>query len=209
MNIKDLTVAPITRQAAMPMIIHKHYMGRMPPISVAFGLFHGVEMIGVITYGISSSTTLRRGVCGDNEAGNVYELTRLWTRDDAPKNASSFLISKSLKWVDKEIIVTFAEIDAGHVGISYQAANFFYCGLSAKFKDPKVRGLEGKHHSTYARGMTMQQVKDKYGEENVYYAERPRKHRYVLFNAKKKRRKELINLLKYPILPYPKRGDSK
>jgi len=206
--IKELRVSPITRRSAMPMIIDKHYMGRVPPISMAFGLFHEDRLIGVITYGVSSSTTLRRGVCGDDEADNVYELTRLWTSDDAPKNASSFFISQSLKWVDKEIIVTFAEIEAGHVGITYQAANFFYCGLSSKFKDPKVKGMENKHHSTYARGMTMQQVKDKYGEDNVYYVDRPRKHRYVLFNAKRKRRRELIKLLKYQILPYPKGEQS-
>lgn len=204
MDIKDLKVMPTTRRSVMPVVIDKHYMGRVPPISAAFGLFYGEKMIGAITYGVSSSTTLRRGVCGDDEADNVYEITRLWTMDEAPKNSSSFLISKSLKWVDKEIIVTFAEIEAGHVGTSYQAANFFYCGLSSKFKDPKIRGMENKHHSTYARGMNMQQIKDKYGEENVYYVDRPRKHRYVLFNAKKKRRKELIKLLRYSILPYPK-----
>jgi hypothetical protein len=160
-------------------------MHRVPPISMAFGLFDGEKMIGIVTYGVSGSTTLRRGVCGDEFADNVYELTRLWTEDDAPKNAASFLISGSLKMVDKEIIVTFAEIEAGHVGTIYQASNFFYCGLSSKFKDPKVKGLEHQHHTTYAHGMNMQQIRDKYGEENVYYVDRPRKHKYVFFNAKK------------------------
>jgi hypothetical protein len=53
--------------------------------------------------------------------------------------------------------------------------------------------------------MTKQQLIDKYGDENVYYVERPRKHRYVYFNAKGKRKKELLKLLKYKILPYPKK----
>jgi len=202
----DLIVRPITRRSALPFIIDRHYMHRVPPISMAFGLFDSKCMIGIVTYGVSASTTLRRGVCGDDQASNVYELTRLWTEDDAPKNAASFLIAQSLRMVDKEIIVTFAEIDAGHVGTIYQAANFFYCGLSAKFKDPKVKGLEHKHHTTYAHGMNMQQVRDKYGAENVYYADRPRKHRYVYINAKKKRRKDLMGLIRYEILPYPKRA---
>ena len=60
------------------------------------------------------------------------------------------------------------------------------------------------HHATYAHGMTMEQVKEKYGEENVYYVERPRKHRYIYFNAKGRRKKELMKKLKYKILPYPK-----
>ena len=46
---------------------------------------------------------------------------------------------------------------------------------------------------------------EKYGEENVYYIDRPRKHRYVYFNAKKKRRKNLIKQLSYPIIDYPKK----
>ena len=68
MNIKDLKVMPTTRRSVMPVVIDKHYMGRVPPISAAFGLFYGEKMIGAITYGVSSSTTLRRGVCGDDEA---------------------------------------------------------------------------------------------------------------------------------------------
>jgi len=206
-KMNSLNVRPITRQAALPIIVDRHYMGRVPPISRAFGLFKGEKMIGIVTYGVSGSTTLRRGVCGDEQASNVYELTRLWTEDDAPKNAASFLISQSLKMVDKEIIVTFAEINAGHVGTIYQASNFFYCGLSSKFKDPKVKGLEHQHHTTYAHGMNMQQVRDKYGAENVYYVDRPRKHRYVYINAKKKRRRDLIKLIRYEVLPYPKHGE--
>ena len=35
------------------------------------------------------------------------------------------LISQSIQRLDKEIIVTFAEIEQGHLGIVYQASNFF------------------------------------------------------------------------------------
>ena len=47
-------------------------------------------------------------------------------------------------------------------------------------------------------------LKEKYGEENVYYVDRPRKHRYIFFNARGKRKKELLGKLKYDVLPYPK-----
>ena len=53
--------------------------------------------------------------------------------------------------------------------------------------------------------MTIDQVKQKYGEENVYFLERPRKHRYVFFNAKRNRKLQLLTKLKYKILPYPKK----
>ena len=125
--------------------------------------------------------------------------------DDVQKNGESFLIANSIKRLDKEIIVSFADTSQNHVGYVYQASNFLYCGLSAKFRAPKVRGMENMHHATYAHGMTMKQVKEKYGAENVYYVDRPRKHRYIFFNANKKRKKELMALLRYKILPYPKK----
>ena len=51
--------------------------------------------------------------------------------------------------------------------------------------------------------MTVKQIKEKWGDD-VKFVERPRKFRYVYFNANKKRKKELIKKLKYPKLPYPK-----
>ena len=198
----------------MDLVIKNHYLHRQAPCSKAFGLFEKTStpsdlflserIVGVVVYGVSCSSTLLRGICGDSEKTNVYELTRLWTEDSTPRNTESYLIGNSIKMLDKEIIVSFAEIQQGHVGTVYQASNFLYCGLSAKFKDPKVKGLEHQHHATYANRMTMAEVRDKYGSENVYYVDRPRKHRYIYFNAKGKRKKELIDKLKYRILDYPK-----
>jgi len=199
-------IEQISYKLAMDVVINNHYLHRKAPCSKAFGLFcrRCSKLVGVVVYGVSCSSTLLNGICGKDESKNIYELTRLWIKDGTPKNSESFLIGNTLKMLDKEIIVSFAEIQQGHNGVVYQASNFFYCGLSSKFKDPKVRGLEHQHHATYANRMTMQLVKDKYGDENVYYVDRPRKHRYVFINAKGKRKKELIGKLLYKILPYPK-----
>jgi len=207
MNIKELYfIKKIDYRVAMDVVVKYHYLHRVAPCSMAFGLFEKSDekLIGVITYGVSCSSTLLRGICGDEEKHNVYELTRLWIEDSTPKNTESYFIGNTLKMLDKEIIVSFAEIQQGHVGTVYQATNFLYCGLSIKFKDPKVKGLEHQHHATYAHGMSMEQVRERYGDENVYYVDRPRKHRYIYFNADKRRKKQLLKELKYEILPYPK-----
>jgi hypothetical protein len=207
MALKDLYyIDQVDYRTAMDIVIKNHYLHRKAPCSKAYGLFckQTNRIIGVVVYGVSCSSTLLRGICGDEEASNVYELTRLWIEDGTPKNTESYLIGNTIKLLDKEIIVSFAEIQQGHTGTIYQATNFLYCGLSAKFRDPKVKGLEHQHHATYAHGMTMQQVKDKYGDDNVYYVDRPRKHRYIYINASGKRKKELLNKLKYPVLSYPK-----
>ena len=205
--LEGYDVRPIDYQTAMDTVVKNHYLHRRCPCSMAFGLFNGDDLMGVVTYGVPCSSTLLKGICGEDEMHNVYELNRLWIHPDVPKNAASYFVSRTLRQLDKEIVVSFADTSVGHVGYVYQASNFLYCGLSAKFKDPKVRGMEHMHHATYAHGMTMAQVREKYGDENVYYVERPRKHRYVYFNASKKRKKALRKKLRYKVLPYPK-GDT-
>jgi hypothetical protein len=206
MSLRDeYNVIEIPYSTAMSIVIENHYLHRKCPCSRAFGLVNlSGEIKGVVTYGVSCSSTLLKGICGVEEAHNVYELNRLWVSDDVPQNGESYLIGNSIKRLDKEIIVSFADTSHGHLGYVYQATNFLYCGLSAKFKDPKVRGFENMHHATYAHGMTMKEVVEKYGKENVYYVDRPRKHRYIYFNCNKRRKRELFSKLKYKVLPYPK-----
>lgn len=199
-------IREIASQDAMSLVVENHYLHRKCPVSKAFGLFdkESGELKGCVTYGVPPSSTLLKGLCGQEEMHNVYELNRLWISDEVPRNGESWLVGNTLRLLDKEIIVSFADPSHNHVGYIYQASNFLYCGLSAKFRDPRVRGLEGRHHCSYAKHMSNEEVKRIYGEENVYFISRPRKHRYVFFNAKGKRRKELIAKLRYKILPYPK-----
>ena len=197
-------VEAIPKNIAQEVVVANHYLHRQAPCSMAFGLFDDMsQLVGVILYGVPASSTLLRGICGDDEAKNVYELTRLWVDDSVGKNAESFLIGNTLKRLDREIVVSFADSSQGHVGYVYQATNWLYTGLSSKFRDPKVKGLEHQHHATYANGMTNAQLREKYGDR-LYFVDRPRKHRYIYFSASKTRRKELMKKLNYSVLPYPK-----
>ena len=120
-----------------------------------------------------------------------------------PKNGESFLIGRTLKLSGKEIIVSFAEIDQGHVGTVYQATNWIYTGLSAKRTNWTIKGID-KHCQTIADKYTSKEIREKYGDD-FSLVDRPRKHRYVFINAKGKRKLELINSLRYKQQPYPKR----
>lgn len=202
----DYSIDLIPYQMAMEVVVAKHYLHRKAPVSKAFGLFDkSGQVVGVVTYGVPASSTLLKGVCGEEEATNVYELNRLWVDDSVPKNGESFLIGNTINKLDREIIVSYADTAQDHLGIVYQASNWIYTGLSAKFKDPKVKGLENKHHATYANGLTNKEVIEKFGDR-VYFVDRPRKHRYVYFNATKARKKILRKKLRYKELPYPKNG---
>jgi hypothetical protein len=203
---EDYSVESISYRDAMEIVVAKHYLHRKCPVSHAYGLIDRStkEIVGVVTYGVSPSSTLLKGICGPDEAKNVYELNRLWVDDKVAKNGESFLVANSMKYLDREIVVSFADTSQGHVGIIYQAANFLYTGLSSKFRDPKVKGKENQHHATYANGLTNAQVIEKFGEENVYFVDRPRKHRYIYFNCSKTKRKELVKKLRYKVIEYPK-----
>lgn len=208
--LEDYYVEQISYRDAMELVIANHYLHRKANCSLAFGLFHrgSLDCLGVIVYGSSPSISLLQSICGPDEAKNVYELTRLWVDDSVPKNGESFLIGRTLKMLDKEIVVSFADSGFGHVGSVYQATNWIYTGLTFKLRVPKIRGMEDKHHSSFARGLNKAGLVERYGAENVYYVDSSRKHRYIYFNASKARKRELMNLLRYPILPYPKVGVS-
>lgn len=209
MSLHEYEVKRIDYQLAMKVVTERHYLHRVCPCSMAFALCDCTNSVyGVVTYGVPPAWSLLKGICGPEEAYNVYEMNRLWIYQDMPRNSASYLVSHSLKMLDKEIVVSFADTSVGHIGYVYQACNFLYCGLSkASFYDPIIKGHEGKHNATLSYGLTMREVEQVYGKENVTWVPRSRKHRYVYFNASPKRRKALRRKLRYEVLPYPK-GDG-
>jgi len=202
-----MKVIPIKNEESYPWLLQKHYAKRIPQIMFAFGLYENEQLIGVITYGIPASPSLCMGICGKEYADKVLELNRVCLMDNS-KNQASFLVSNSIKLLPKPtIVVSYADTGQGHVGYVYQATNFYYTGLSANRVDWAVKGLEHKHSKTLSDGLTLESIKEKYGND-FYYIERSRKHRYIYFHGNKTQKKIMKNLLKYPIEPYPK-GDSK
>jgi hypothetical protein len=185
-------------------MLNVHYARRIPSVSYAYGLVRDGDLVGVVTYGTPPSSTLCRGICGDEYQSIVVELNRLILRDNLPNEASR-LVGGSLRLLPTpRIVVSFADTQQDHLGIVYQATNFLYTGLSARFVDPRVKGLEHQHHTTYAHGLTNVEVKEKYGEENVYFVERSRKHRYVILLGNRTEKRTMRSALRYKILPYPK-----
>jgi hypothetical protein len=201
--LQDWSVKPIDNATAQQVVVKHHYLHRKAPCSQAFGLFDDAgELRGVVMYGTPSSSSLRAGIAGKEHANNVVELTRLWIDDSTPKNSESYLIGNSIKHCAKEIVVSFADTSQNHLGIVYQATNWIYTGLSAKRTDWQVQGID-KHGHTWADKYTAVEMRELFGERFTLVP-RSRKHRYIYLNAKGKRRKELMALLRYEQQPYPK-----
>ena len=205
-----MKVLPIKSEESYPWLLQKHYAKRIPSISYAFGLYEDQELVGVVTYGTPSSSPLRDGIAGSENAEYVLELNRLCI-DSTNKNAASMLVGRSLQMLPKpSIIVSYADTAQEHVGYVYQACNFIYTGLSAKRTDWKIKGMEQLHGQTIAdmsrgcEGSRADFMREKFGED-FYLEDRARKHRYIYVTGKNKAIKAAI---RYKQEPYPK-GQSK
>ena len=199
--------------------LKKHYARRLPNIYYAFGLYDNLNLLqGVCSFGRPMSHTLISGAVNGLYQDNFLELNRLVINEGLEKNVLSFFVSGCLNKLPKPlIVVSYADTSQGHHGFIYQATNWIYTGLSAKFKDYAVKGLEHMHHSSiedsvgrYDENKNINKhelLRKKYGDR-LYMKERPRKHRYFYFLGNKKEKEIMNKNLQYKVKPYPK-GDNK
>lgn len=205
MSIRDkYKIKLIDKKLANKIQIENHYLHTRASCIYGFGLFDEDEIIGVILYGNPTAPTTI-GICGVEERKNVIEITRLWIEDDTPKNTESFFIGNTIKLIDKEIIIAFADPEFEHVGTVYQASNFIYTERSKRggrviaIRDNKV------HNKTlWKQYKTAKKIREVFGEENVYYKPYITKLRYVYLNCNKWRKKELLEKMIYKVECYPK-----
>lgn len=190
------TVEEIDYKTAVDFILPRHYSGRIPTISKAFGWYSKGRLVAVCTFGKPASPPLCKGICGEEYAHCVYELNRLCRIDEWEEPLSQF-VSACLRRLRTEnwIIVSFSDTAMNHHGYIYQACNFLYTGCTKERTDKYVPN--GKHARHY-----------KESDQGKYRKVRSAKHRYVYFCTHNKRlKKEWLNALKYPCQDYPK-GDN-
>jgi hypothetical protein len=177
------------KKLADDFILNIHYAKRKPSISYVYGLYDEDELIGICSFGSPASPALCKGIAGEHNKSKVIELNRLVLKYNR-KNEASYLVGKSLKLLPKpKIVVSYADTAQNHLGIVYQATNFYFTGTSKPRTD--MAGKDGKH-SRHHLGDTTKRVF------------RSAKHRYVYINASKKEKQKLLDELNYPIMEYPK-----
>lgn len=70
-------IKTIEYNTAKDFLLPRHYSGRIPSISYAYGCYNDGNLVGVLTVGKPASNSLCKGVCGIEFSKNVYELNRL------------------------------------------------------------------------------------------------------------------------------------
>ena len=210
----NLIVHPVSKDECKEWILKKHYLKRMTSFTYSFGLFDSDILVGVCTFGNAVPLTMKKSVFGDDYMDLVYELNRLITNDDLPKNSRSFFVSQCLKHLPKPmIVVSYADRAFGHTGYIYQASNFIYTGLSHTQLDWKVKGMEHLHSRTLMDEFAFQKdriskLKEKYGDL-LYQERREPKHRYVYVCAAPKMRSKIMKSALFNAKPYPKETNNR
>ena len=69
-------IKEIEYKTAVDFLLPKHYSGRIPSITKAFGWYVDNELKAVCTFGKPASPPLCKGVCGEKYYKSVYELNR-------------------------------------------------------------------------------------------------------------------------------------
>lgn len=197
----------IDYKTAINFLMPRHYSGRNPQITRAWGWYdchskNGIlpneeHLKAVCTIGKPASPYLCIGICGKENSQYVYELNRLCRVDDWNEPLSQFVgaILRQCR-INNWIVVSFSDTDMCHNGYIYQACNFLYTGMTKERTDKYTEGNKhGRHYDNSKQG--------------IYRKIRTAKHRYIYFCTIDKRiRRKWIESLKYPIQPYPK-GENK
>lgn len=136
----DWRVSPIDRDMARTLAEEHHYMHRKPNISFAFGLFDSVdELRGFSTFGTPTSSRIGRSIF-PSDIKRVIEFNRLWIEDSVPYGAATWFVSRALKELPPLIVVTYADLSAGHTGSVYRALSFNFAGQTKPRKEYRLPG---------------------------------------------------------------------
>jgi len=124
---------------------------------------------------------------------NTIELRRLCLIDSTPRNAESYFISRTLKWLSRNTsysqVVSFADPNHGHRGTIYKASNFKYDGLEANGNPRVVQYGDKQYHmrqyyqkkkGEYTNDALQLQSAVEAGDAEILRQERKHKYTYNL-----------------------------
>jgi len=133
---QDWTISQIHQNEAIPFVEKWHYAhGTANTSVVCFGLFYKGDTKTL--HGISwwMPPIIGAAKWANPEHRKVLALSRFCLIEGRPDNSGSFLISGSIKMLDRKkysTLLTYADTALNHKGTIYQASNWTYRGLSGK-----------------------------------------------------------------------------
>jgi hypothetical protein len=123
-----------------------HYAKSIPVNVFGYSVFNSKnEWCGVILYGTGANNNIAHQY--SLKQGNVIELVRMAL--NGKQESTSKALSISMKLIKKDIplvklLVSYADKDQNHIGIIYQATNWYYTNTSLKDKADASFLINGK-----------------------------------------------------------------
>jgi len=146
-NNSSLRPVPL---AEVSVFVAAHYLRKRPAIVLlSLGIFSFDQLVGMVLYSAPPKQSDVRYGC------KTWELARLYLLDEVPKNAETWAISGSVRYIKRHhpevgCLVSYADPSAGHTGAIYKAANWIADGQTDKGrKTPRcdyVDALTGKKY---------------------------------------------------------------
>lgn len=123
-------VERVAHGEALAAIYAWHYSKSAPNTGQTFGLFRRADLplaplMGAALW-LPPTRRAAEAVAGDDWRG-VLSLSRLVASPDAPRNAASFLLSASMRLLDRKrwpVLLTYADTRHGHTGAIYKATGW-------------------------------------------------------------------------------------
>jgi hypothetical protein len=115
-------------------VIEEHYArGASNTRTYTHGLFRRGQILDGQAVGVAwwIPPTKSAALAWSPRWQGVLALSRLAIRPEVPNNAASFLISKSVRLIDRarwHTLISYADSWRGHTGAIYLAAGWEYCG---------------------------------------------------------------------------------
>lgn len=196
----DYVVKKVERGTVKDFIEQHHYSHSINGLMsrYCFGLYDRDDtLIGAMIYGSfgMASVWKKYATCPED----VIELRRLVLIDDTYRNAESFFIGATIRWLRKntdiKTIISYADPNYGHTGVIYKATNFVHVGMTGKGKVILWNGK--KYHDkavrTRYKGVLKpfaRRLQDALDSGEAYYVEQQSKYIYRL-ELDKRRQEQL------------------
>jgi len=132
--------------------IEKHYLKKRPAIvQLCLAMMVNNYPVGCILFSSPPREANKR------YGGETWELSRLFLVDEIPKNAETWLIGKSVKYIkanhkNVQYLLSYADPSAGHAGTIYKAANWKSDGMTDdERKSPRCDYCDSRTGKKYGR----------------------------------------------------------
>lgn len=132
--------------------IKSHYLRKRPAIVLlCLVMLHERKTVGCVVYSAPPREADKR------YGGRTWELSRLYLLDHIPKNAETWLIGRSVRYIKRhhpevKYLLSYADPSVGHRGIIYQAANWLSDGRTDDDrKTPRCDYVDKRTGKKYGR----------------------------------------------------------